>query len=63
MIGKFFRGHPALRVVLILLTFAAGIALVIYGWGIKGKLSGLGLMLLGVALLLTTLAIYNSTFK
>jgi multisubunit Na+/H+ antiporter MnhC subunit len=59
---KFWKEHTALRLTVITVLFAAGIALLIFGWKMTGKLAGLGLMLLGVALLLAALAIYNKPF-
>ncbi|MEG2455191.1 MAG: hypothetical protein RSC08_02960 [Oscillospiraceae bacterium] len=46
-----------------LVTFFAGFALMIYGWTMTGKMAGLLLMLLGLALLLTTLSLYNKPFE
>ena len=60
---QFWKDHTALRVGLIALCFAAGIALVVLGWRMTGKLAGLGLMLVGVVLLLISLAIYNKPFE
>ena len=60
---KFWKEHTALRLVLMLLTFVLGLFLLIYGWKQTGQLWGLGLMLAGVALLLTTLALYNKPFE
>ena len=60
---QFWKDHTALRVGLIPLCFAAGIALVVLGWRMTGKLAGLGLMLVGVVLLLIALAIYNKPFE
>ena len=39
------------------------VALVIFGWTMTGQLAGLGIMILGVALLLAALAIYNKPFE
>ena len=60
---KYWKEHKTLRVVLIALFFGAGLALLLYGWRMTGKLSGLGLMLLGILLLLAVLAIYNATYQ
>lgn len=60
---EFWKENPGLRVGLMLLTFLAGLALLFYGWGLTGKLSGLGSMLVGVALLLCTLWLYNRAFQ
>ena len=37
--------------------------LVVSGWKMTGQLAGLGIMLVGVALLLAVLAIYNATYQ
>ena len=60
---QFWKDHKALRLTLILLLFAAGLALVILGWSMTGKLAGLMLMLLGLALLLAALFVYNKPFQ
>ncbi len=60
---KFWKEHTVLRLVLMLATFVLGIFLLIYGWKQTGQLGGLGLMLVGVALLLVTLALYNKPFE
>lgn len=46
--------------VLMLVLFVLSIALVTAGWKMTGQLAGLGIMLLGVALLLAVLAVYNA---
>ena len=56
----FWKNNPALRIVLMIVLF---IALVVAGWKMTGQLAGLGIMLLGVALLLAVLAIYNATYQ
>ena len=60
---KFWKEHASLRVALIALFFFLGLGLVVYGWTLTGKLSGLGLMILGVVLLLAALMIYNKPFE
>ena len=60
---KFWKEHVGLRVILIALFFFLGLGLVIYGWTLTGKLSGLGLMIVGVILLLAALMIYNKAFE
>ena len=57
----FWKNYPALRIVLMIVLFVLSIALVIAGWKMTGQLAGLGIMLVGVALLLAVLAIYNAT--
>ena len=62
-IMKFWKEHMGLRALLIGGFFFAGLALVIYGWTLTGKMSGLGLMVLGVVFLLTALMVYNKPFE
>ena len=59
----FWKNHPTLRIVLMIVLFVLSIALVIAGWKMTGQLAGLGIMLVGVALLLAVLAIYNATYQ
>ena len=59
----FWKNNPALRIVLMIVLFVLSIALVIAGWKMTGQLAGLGIMLVGVALLLAVLAIYNATYQ
>ena len=59
---KFWKEHTGLRALFIAGFFFAGLALVIFGWSLTGQMKGLGLMLLGVALLLATLYLYNARF-
>ena len=59
---KFWKKHMALRAVLMILFFLAGLALVLIGWDMTGQLSGLGLMLLGIIMMLATLLIYNQAY-
>ena len=49
--------------VLMLMLFVLSIALVTAGWKMAGQLAGLGIMLLGVALLLAVLALYNAPYR
>ena len=58
-----WKTHPALRIVLMIVLFVLSIALVVAGWKMTGQLAGLGIMLVGVALLLAVLAIYNATYQ
>ena len=60
---KFWKKHLALRAVLMILFFVVGLALVLFGWGMTGQLTGLGLMLLGIVLMLTTLFLYNKAYS
>ena len=59
----FWKTHPALRIVLMIVLFVLSIALVVAGWKMTGQLAGLGIMLVGVALLLAVLAIYNASYQ
>ena len=58
----FWKNHPALRILLMLVLFVLSIALVTAGWKMTGQLAGLGIMLVGVALLLAVLAICLTPF-
>ena len=60
---KFWNEHANLRLIIITVFFVAGLALVIGGWKLTGKLLGLGLMILGLILLLAALLIYNKPFE
>ena len=60
---KFWKKHVPLRLGLMGLLFLAGLALVLSGWRMTGRLSGLAAMLLGVALLLLALFVYNKPFE
>ncbi len=59
---KFWKDHAVLRIVLMILFFVVGLALVLYGWSLTGEMTGLILMLVGIVLMLTTLLIYNQRF-
>ncbi|NLU25131.1 MAG: hypothetical protein GXW99_10585 [Clostridiales bacterium] len=59
----FWKEHAALRVVLMALSFVLGLVLLFVGWKTTGQLLGLGVMILGLVLLLTTLALYNKPFE
>lgn len=59
---NFWKKHLALRAVLMIVFFVAGLALVLIGWSMTGELLGLGLMLVGIVLMLTTLLLYNKAY-
>lgn len=61
--GKFLKEHVALRITLIALCFVVGMALLVLGWKMTGQMKGLALMLVGVAVLLTSLWLYNRPFQ
>ncbi len=60
---KFWKEHAALRVALIAGFFVVGLVLVFVGWGMKGQMSGLLIMVVGLVLLLGALAVYNKPFE
>ena len=60
---NFWKEHMGLRALFITVFFFLGLALVIFGWTLKGQLAGLGLMVTGVVLLLAALMIYNKPFE
>ena len=60
---NFWKEHVALRVILIAALFISGLALVIGGWTITGQMKGLVIMLIGLALLIVALALYNKPFQ
>ena len=60
---NFWKEHMGLRALFIAAFFFLGLGLVIFGWTLKGQLSGLGLMVAGVVLLLAALMIYNKPFE
>lgn len=57
-----FTRDSKLRIIFIALFFIIGLGLVIYGWSLTGKMSGLLLMLLGVVFLLTSIFVYNKPY-
>ena len=59
---NFWKEHSQLRIILMLVTFVLGMVLIVCGWRMTGQMAGLGLMLVGVALILATLYLYNARF-
>ena len=57
------KKHFTLRMIVMLLFFISGLSLVWIGWSMTGALAGLGWMLLGIVLLLTTLLLYNKRYQ
>lgn len=60
---KHNESNPMVRVILMLVLFVLALALVVAGWKMTGQLAGLGIMIVGVALLLAVLYIYNSKYQ
>ena len=60
---KFWKEHMPLRLLLIAVFFLVGLSLVIFGWTMKGSLTGLGIMIVGLILLVAALMIYNAYYK
>lgn len=60
---KFLKEHDLIRSALVAAFFVLGIVLTIVGWKMTGKLEGLGIMMLGMISLLTSLFVYNKQYK
>ena len=60
---QLLKEHVSLRIALILVFFVVGLALIVFGWKMTGKLAGLGIMIIGVILLIAALMIYNKPFE
>ena len=60
---NYWKEHTSLRLTLMLLLSVAGVILTFVGWSMTGKMAGLGLMVLGLALLLAALYLYNKPFQ
>ena len=58
---KFWKEHASLRLIIIAVFFVLGLGF--GGFGMPGKLSGLGIMIVGVIFLLAALMIYNKPFE
>ena len=52
---KHNESNSMVRVILMLVLFVLALVLVVAGWKMTGQLAGLGIMLVGVALLLAVL--------
>ncbi|MDH8679393.1 hypothetical protein QE109_14640 [Fusibacter bizertensis] len=57
------KDNESLRIILITIFSVLGIVMVILGWKMTGKLAGLGIIAVGVALLLTSMGIYNEKYN
>lgn len=60
---KHNESNPMVRVILMLVLFVLALVLVVAGWKMTGQLAGLGIMIVGVALLLAVLYIYNKKYQ
>lgn len=60
---KHNESNPMVRVILMLVLFVLALVLVVAGWKMTGQLVGLGIMIVGVALLLAVLYIYNNKYQ
>ena len=60
---NYWKEHTTLRLTLMVILFVAGVILTFAGWSMTGKMAGLGLMILGLALLLAALYLYNKPFQ
>ena len=60
---NFWKDHTVLRFVLIALFFVIGLVLTVVGWGMTGKLMGLGIMIVGIIFMLAALFVYNAAYK
>lgn len=60
---NFWKKHVAIRTALMIAFFVTGLALVLVGWRMTGELPGLGLMMVGTVLMLTTLLLYNKAYQ
>jgi len=60
---NYWKEHTAPRLTLMAVLFVVGVVLTFAGWSMTGKMAGLGLMLLGLALLLAALYLYNKPFQ
>lgn len=60
---KHNESNPMVRMILMLVLFVLALVLVVAGWKMTGQLAGLGIMIVGVALLLAVLYIYNNKYQ
>ncbi len=59
---KFLKDHSKLRLLIMAVLFLSGLILTYVGWKMTGRMAGLGLMLLGIAFLLSALLVYNKAY-
>ena len=60
---NYWKEHTGLRAILMTVFFVVGMILLVAGWKMQGQLSGLGIMVLGLILLLLALQLYNRPFE
>ena len=60
---RYWKEHMGLRALLMTIFFIGGMVLLIGGWMMQGQLTGLGIMVLGLVLLLLALQLYNRPFE
>ena len=60
---NFWKNHTALRIVLMVVFLVVGLVVTLAGWRMTGKLLGLGLMIVGIVLMLTSLLLYNKAHQ
>jgi len=60
---NYWKEHTSLRLTLMVILSVIGVILTFVGWGMTGKMSGLIIMMLGLALLLAALYLYNKPFQ
>ena len=60
---NYWKEHTTLRLTLMVILFVVGVILTFAGWSMTGKMEGLVLMILGLALLLAALYLYNKPFQ
>ncbi len=59
---KFLKDHNKLRLLIMAVLFLLGLILTFVGWKMTGELKGLGLMILGIVFLLSTIFVYNKAY-
>ncbi len=59
---KFLKDHNKLRLLIMAVLFLSGLILTYVGWKMTGQMAGLGLMILGIIFLLSTLFVYNKAY-
>ncbi|MDD7542654.1 MAG: hypothetical protein PUK05_00365 [Peptoniphilaceae bacterium] len=60
---NFWKEHGMLRAALMVFFFLAGLGLTYFGWKMTGQMQGLLLMIVGLIFLLSSLFLYNASFR